>query len=287
MKQFFSNTGLTSTSANYICNIAKEYLETLHVEIRAFKPYDTYMGLIDSSTKHLVSSGNTDIAILQGHIHVIADINGLVAWLREAIKQKDDLLQYAEAQVRYSFRPAPEYPQRPTPISKEDVMKEWSAEKLSRYYAIEAVAIHYGKYIHPKMPISEIKSDFIKKINNPRIVTGEGHDAMLEEYQPTFELHKINFTFMQLQQTYREAEKRLNSIKAEIKEAMTEKNRVQSSYYQQILSQYKADQALWETEFNQAVEDEIEKISQYKIVIPDQFREIYNFLNNLGKGENK
>jgi hypothetical protein len=287
MEQFFSTTGLTSTSANYICNIAKEYLETLHEEIRAFKPYDTYMGLIDSPTKHLVSSGNTDIAILQEHINIIAEINGFVAWLREAIKQKEDLLHYADIQVRRSFRPAPEYPSHPTPVTKEDIMKEWSAEKLSRYYAIEAVATHYGKYIHPRMPISEMKSDFIKKINNPKVVTGEGHDAILKEYQPTFTTHEVNFTFMQLQQKYREAEKRLNSIKAEIEEAMTEKNRVQSSYYQQILSQYKADQALWETEFNQAVEDEIEKISQYKIIIPDQFREIYNFLNNLGKGENK
>lgn len=287
MKQFFSNTGLTSTSANYICNIAKEYLETLHEEIQAFKPYDTYMGLIDSSTKHLVSSGNTDIAILQEHIHVIADINGFVAWLREAIKQKEDLLQYAEVQVRYSFRPAPEYPQSPTPVTKEDVMREWSVEKLSKYYALEAVATHYGKYIHPRMPISEMKSDFIKKINNPKVVTGEGHDAMLKEYQPTFKLDEVNFIFMQLQQTYREAEKRLNSIKAEVEEAVTEQNRVQSSYYQQILSQYKADQALWEAEFQQAVEDEIEKISQYKIVIPVQFKEIYDFLNNLGKGENK
>lgn len=287
MKQFFSNTGLTSTSANYICNIAKEYLETLHEEIRAFKPYDTYKGLIDSPTKHLVSSGNTDLSILQEHTHVIAEINGLVAWLREAIKRKDELLQYAEVQVRYSFRPAPTYPPRPTSVSEEDIMKEWSVEKLSKYYALEAVAIHYGKYIHPKMPISEIKSDFIKKINNPRIVTGEGHDAMLEEYQPTFELHEINFIFMQLQQTYREAEKRLNSIKAEIKETITERNRIESNHYQQVLSQYKTDQALWEAEFQQAVEDEIEKISQYKIVIPEQFKEIYNFLNNLGKGENK
>ena len=287
MTQFFSNTGLTSTSANYICNVAKEYLETLHEEIRAFKPYDTYMSLIDSPTKHLVSSGNTDLSILQGHIHVIAEINGFVAWLREAIKQKEDLLQYAEVQVRHSFRPAPEYPQRPIPVTKEDVMKEWSEEKLARYYAIEAVATHYGKYIHPRMPISEIKSDFIKKINNPKVVTGEGHDAMLKEYQPTFELHEVNFTFMQLQQTYREAEKRLNSIRAEVEEAMTEQNRVQSSYYQQILSQYKADQALWENEFQQAVKDEIEKISQYKIVVPVQFKGIYDFLNNLGKGESK
>lgn len=287
MKQFFSNTGLTSTSANYICNVAKEYLETLHEEIRAFKPYDTYMSLIDSSTRHLVSSGNTDLSILQEHTHVIAEINGFVAWLREAIKTKDDLLQDAESKVRFLFRAAPEYPQRPTPISKEDIMREWSEEKLSKYYALEAVATHYGKYIHPRMPISEMKSDFIKKINNPKVVTGEGHDAMLKEYQPTFKLQEVNFIFMQLQQTYREAEKRLNSIKTEIEEAMTEQNRVQANYYQQTLSQYKADQALWEAEFQQAVEDEIEKISQYKIVIPEQFKEIYNFLNNLGKGENK
>lgn len=287
MEQFFSNTGLTSTSANYICNVAKEYLETLHEEIRAFKPYDTYMGLIDSSNKHLVSSGNTNLSILQEHTHVIAEINGFVAWLREAIKQKDDLLQYAEVQVRYSFRPAPEYPSRPTPVTKEDIMKEWSVEKLSKYYALEAVATHYGKYIHPKMPISEMKSDFIKKINNPKVVTGEGHDAMLKEYQPTVELHDVNFTFMQLQQTYREAEKRLNSIKAEIEEAITEQNRVQSNYHQQLLSQYKVDQQLWESELQQAIEDEIEKISQYKIIIPEQFKAAYDFLNNLGKGENK
>lgn len=287
MKQFFSNTGLTSTSANYIGNVAKEYLETLHEQIRAFQPYDTYMGLIDSPTKHLVSSGNTDLSIIQTNIQIISDINGFVAWLREAIKAKDDLLQDAKSQVLSSFKPAPECPQRPTVFTKEDIMKDWSAEKLSKYYAIEAVATHYGKYIHPRMPISEMKSDFIKKINNPKVVIGDGHDAMLKEYQPTMELHLVTDAFMQLQQTYREAEKRLNSMKTEIEEALTERNRIQSDNYQKELSQYKADHALWETEFYQAVNDKIEKISQYKIIIPDQFKEIYNFLNNLGKGGNK
>lgn len=287
MKQFFSNTGLTSTSANYICNVAKEYLETLHEQIRAFQPYDTYMCLIDSPTKHLVSAGSTDLSVIQTNIKIITEINGFVSWLREAIKAKDDLLANVDELVRSSFRPAPEYPKRSMIYSKEDILKEWSVEKLSRYYAIEAVATHYGKYIHPKMPVSEMKADFVRKINNPKVVIGEGHDAMLKEYQPTMELHKVTDTFMQLQQIYREAEKRLNSIKTEIEEAITEKNRIQNNNFQKELSQYKADQELWETEFYQAVNDEAEKISQYKIVIPDQFQEIYNFLNNLGKGGNK
>lgn len=287
MKQFFSNTGLTSTSANYICNIAKEYLETLHEEIRAFQPYDTYMGLIDSPTKHLVSVGNTDLSRIQTNIKVIAEINGFVAWLREAIKTKEDLLKYVDAKIRYSFRPAPEYPSRPDTTSQENIMKEWSVEKLSKYYALEAVATHYGKYIHPKMPVSMMKSDFIKKLNSPKVVIGEGHDAILKEYQPTLELQQVENTFMQLQSTYREAEKRFNSIKAEIEETLAELNKIQSDNYQKMLSQYKADQAIWETELHQAIEEERQKISQYKIVIPEQFKEIYNFLNNLGKGENK
>jgi NADPH-dependent glutamate synthase beta subunit-like oxidoreductase len=134
---------------------------------------------------------------------------------------------------------------------------------------------------HVHYAIDYLKSPNSYRLGENVLVIGAGNVAM--DAARTAKHHGASNVTV----GYRKDFEDMTATKAEIKEAMTEKNRVQSSYYQQILSQYKADQALWETEFNQAVEDEIEKISQYKIVIPDQFKGIYNFLNNLGKGENK
>ena len=87
LTQFFTTgQGLTSTSANFLCNIAKEYLETIHSQLTSFNTWDEYMSLIDSDSVHQTKVGNKDISIFNGHLAQIATINAFVAWLREAIR---------------------------------------------------------------------------------------------------------------------------------------------------------------------------------------------------------
>ena len=89
---FFGEQGLTSTSANHIANLAKEYVAGLEESIDGVTLYNTEVSLLidPSGNKHSLVVGNTleDIEDIKNKAMHIAEAKSLIAWLREAIKAK-------------------------------------------------------------------------------------------------------------------------------------------------------------------------------------------------------
>ena len=288
-KFFTTEQGLTSTSANYICNIGKEYLETIHTQLQHFKPYDTFQGLIDTDTKHQTQKGNSDLSIFNKGIEEIAQINAFVSWLREAIKTKEKMMEYKFVEDEISEKmEEPKYPNeivnQESP-SMEDLLSELSEDKLAKYYALEAISAHYGKYIHPNMPLSKMRSEYLKIVNNPIEVKGHGHDAEIIEYKPTVSKEELEKLFMQLQNIYREAEKQLNVIKFELETELSKRVSDLSTKKKNAMAQYESERKIFFETLHKEVNDLIAERSKWKIKIPERFKDTYEFLNNIGKGK--
>ena len=91
---FFAENGLTSTSANHIANLAKEYVKAQEQELESVEFYNTYLTIIGSDKEQRVQRGCTsqqldDIAV---KLRDISLANSLIAWLREAIKMRSQML---------------------------------------------------------------------------------------------------------------------------------------------------------------------------------------------------
>lgn len=286
LTQFFTTgQGLTSTSANFLCNIAKEYLETIHSQLTSFNTWDEYMSLIDSDSVHQTKVGNKDISIFNGHLAQIATINAFVAWLREAIRTKEELMDYnnVERELEKQFT-EPKDPTVSQLVSKSDVMAEWDEKKLAKYYALEAVSAHFGKYIHPRMPLSMIRSKYLEVLSNPIVITGSGHDAMKIERKPTISPDDMENLFMGLQNKYRDAEKQLNAMKYELEEEVSKRNIEISNQNTKALSDYRIAKQLYHEELHKAVQEQIDEIAKWKIKVPEQFKETCKILNQISKG---
>ena len=85
--------GLSSTSANYIANLGKEYIVELEHKLNNIVCYDTTQTLMLNTTPVTTSKGLTDDDIKKFNdiLVQIADIKSLCAWLREAIRAKDEM----------------------------------------------------------------------------------------------------------------------------------------------------------------------------------------------------
>ena len=92
---FFGESGLTSTSANHVANLAKEFVQNIENELKTIKFIDTSVSLIGSNEENILSEGACDDKILeiQDMLHSISQANSLIAWLREAIKAREDMLR--------------------------------------------------------------------------------------------------------------------------------------------------------------------------------------------------
>lgn len=90
---FFGEQGLTETSANHIANIAKETLKKDEADIAAISFIHKQVSLLNDKTRSDISLG-LDEAECRGIVEKlehIMKVKSLIAWLREAIKEKNRL----------------------------------------------------------------------------------------------------------------------------------------------------------------------------------------------------
>ena len=281
---FTTENGVTSTSANYICNIAKEYLDSIHKKIESIKLYNESLCLLDTDSKKQLSIGITDLEQIQNDIKTIASINALVTYLRKAIAIKEDVINDIENYVIEKYNIV--YPKshfEKKALKEEDIIKEFSLEETIEYDFLTAHAAHYGKMIHPKQPISIARDKFNDIINNPNIIKGEGHDAIIIERTPSLSQEEVESFFMELLNKQRDYEKRLNHIKFEIKERLTKRNIEIANENKLDVHRYLTEYDLVHNEFKRLVEVERSEISKLKIIIPEKFKNTFDFLNSLGK----
>lgn len=288
---FFGNSGLTSTEGNHLCNIAQEMIQSMVETLNNLKLYQIFISPIGSSEKQLMSDGNTDISIVSKYLDVCSQANSFCAWVREAIKKKEEMLcnidNYTlELWAKENNIEIPEAPIKPSilkTITEKDIIESWSIDKRSRYLALEAAAATYGKCIHPDGVFSNARKEAHNAANNLISKEGQGRDLILYYKQLTVPIDTIDSTFMQLQSIYRSYEKELNALKAEIKEEVNRRNSENKYTYQKELINYNAEVdkysaklAELQTQLNNWKICEKEKIAKLKIVIPENLLEIYN-----------
>ena len=126
---FFSpeGKGLTSTSANHIANMAKEMIRTLETELGSMVFYSTEVALIgnDAANTLTVGTDDTTLRATADKLFRIARAKSLIAWLREAIKAKERLIEEVSAMTVNDFAKLegieiPEAPKMEPALTEDD-----------------------------------------------------------------------------------------------------------------------------------------------------------------------
>lgn len=91
---YFGDSGLTSTSANHIANMAKESLKEVVTELGCVSFYGSTVTTIEGSTPQTAKVGSTHEQLnkVQDMLEAVGNTHALIAWLREAIKARERLL---------------------------------------------------------------------------------------------------------------------------------------------------------------------------------------------------
>lgn len=294
---YFSNEGITSTNANFYANIAKELQNAATERLNNVKFFKTSVAVIGSNEKQVMNDGNTDLEFILGDLSLISQLNSFCAWVREAIKEKDnqmrevnnlDITAWAN-KYGIELPEKPSYPEDIVLITEQDVMNMWDINKRNRYLRLEAFASTFGKYIHPNGAYSNARKAAHTAANNRIVKEGIGRDMVFYYSEPTISLDDIDKLFMILQDEYRKYEKELNQLKAELKETANKINCDNDNQYHVKIDAYRTEQheynTRWSeirTQFNTWRTKELERISKLKITIPDALKPIFNIIKAAG-----
>ena len=292
---FFENGFMTSTEAQNICNIAKEAVTNEHERLSAVSFYDTEIASIISPEAFIKTKiSPNDISWISESLDKIGRYNALNAWLKEAIKAKEEAMDEVDIMDVTTLDFYEDYikPEEPTigynSFDEEQVMSEWSADKLNRYYTLNSEAAVIGKYIHDSGAIAKARKDLVNKMANPSTVSGQGRETIVYKYIPSVDTEVVEGIYMSLLAKHRKLNAELNSLKAEIKETINKKNieasiafRDKHTEWEYKISEYYSLVKQREAKINEYKISEKERISKLKINVPSSLMDTYKEIKAL------
>lgn len=295
---FFGSEGLTSSSANYIANIAKELIRNLESEIQSIRFVHEEMSVIGSTVQHTLSLGceDEDVRDIEPKLERIIRMKSLIAWLREGLKEKDRLynevnnLSNDDALKELGIQ-RPELPEKPKELTEAEYISGFSVERRSKIYALQTRAASYGKLVHENGLFTKARKELFDSKTSPSTVSEfKGKDSyrtnqtiVVYNREAAVDSALVENVYFRLQNLQREAQAELNGILHEISEAVklenfkrheSYANSRQDCIHQRMMCNYKAME--WK-------EKELHRISLLKIVIPDSLRDVYEEVNSTGK----
>ena len=284
-KIFFGENGLTTTSANTIANLAKESYQFKEEELNAIQFYNTRVKLLSSGEDTIISMGITQgIEDVPSSLREIASLKSLIAWLREAIKAKENLIREARNLSYKDFGiEVPEQPICEDTLAEEDYIATLNIKQRNRYYYLDTLCAVLGNYIHPSGSYAKARKKLRELMNNPITISGSGRDAIVYTHEPSIDYDIVEDTFMSLQQEYRAYQSELNSMKHEMEMAIQEDSRKKSLAYQEAYAKWSYEMERINADFKIKKDKAIVDAQSLKIIIPDALKPIYDRVKSLGK----
>lgn len=284
-EQFFSLKGLTSTSANHIANLAKEYIQTLRTYINnlSFVGENTVAGGYTYITSSATPKEEFDNLIPT--LNKISQATQLIAWLREGIKEKQNALAqipiFEEYLDKYNIKE--ERPVKEEYITEEDVIKSWNDDKYNAYLTAQTYASVFGEIIHPQGEYSNARKELAKAIAKPNKVEGQGRDLTVRTLVPNYDLKNVDDKFFELQKLQREYQAKYNQYAHEITAALDADKIAKDSAYQEAFEKYTKEHSKLYNEYIVWCNAENKRIADLKINITGALMDIYNEIQGLSK----
>ena len=292
---FFKTEGeeggaLTSTSANHISNLAKEYIQGTETYLNNISFLNIEVALVGSTSVNTIQTGEESEVLedLQSTLEKVAQAKSLIAWLREGIKAKENLVNSLrtisiEDWCKENGMVMPETPSYGHVLTEEEYYASLPIKERNRYYQLETEAAVLGKYIHPNGHLSNARKELKDKIYHPHRVDGKGRDALIYTYTPTISAALVDNVFYELQKKHREIQAQLNAMKYSCEQAINESTNKVNTEYMAASQKYQAELKDVLGAFKTWKDEKSQEYSKLKIVIPHSLMGIYNTINSLGK----
>jgi hypothetical protein len=282
-QQFFGDRGCTATSANHIANLAKEAYERLEAKLNTTSFIRETITVIGSTAETNVKLSQAGLITLAPNIlKEICEYKSLIAWLREAIKEKENLFKANKLWVSDEYTEhMKNRPQCEDYLTEQDVIESWTIAEQEDYLSLETICAVIGKYIHPNGPLSKAKTELSNRINKPVTTECSGRDTIIRRYYPECTEEEVNNLFFSLQKNHREYQARLNGIKHKIDMTIREDIQKKDEAYKKALQEFnnKAEELLVADKLTR--EEKHKEIEALKIVIPNDLKSVYDKLTSM------
>lgn len=293
---FFGKEGLTSTSANHVANMAKEYAERIGQDVKTLRLFTQKARLLSDNTEALLQLPLDCLDEIPNAIRDISKCNALIGWLREAIAERDKCKKetmnctfFQWAQNNNVIVPVP--PELPKEVGDlvsvgQEIL---NVKQNARYIELKTKLAVYGKFIHPEGLLPKALKEMEHYKANPTKIDGTGRDMVIYSYDvSSTDISRLNNLFFDLQRVYRALQAELNGIehsfRIESEKEYTKRlseYKVQYAIYEDCCKTYKAKMASLREQYKEWQMKKADEFNQLRIIIPDYLHDIFVKVNSL------
>lgn len=291
---FFGEQGLTSASASHVSAMANVMANDIEERVKALRLYRKYIRVIGDG-ESLVEERVDTLGNIEHDLDSISKANALIAWLREAIKEREACLDNINATSLEEFcemkgidlGEEPRMPKMPR-VNFNDLHTILGAgltiKEYNRLTELNSTLAVYGKFIHDKGLLTEHKRKLQSIAKNPIVYQESGRDTIITRYEAD-PAESIDETYTALQAKYRKLQAEKNGIEAKWSDIANDYQvKVKRAYdeaiaeYRKACDDYEVRRAEAQSALVDWIKEECDRVAALKIIIPNDLKDIYEVL---------
>lgn len=293
---YFGDEGLTSTSASHVSAMANVMVQDIKNRLMGLRLYEKSIRVIGDAEVTVETVNNTLPDIAEG-VKQICKANALIAWLREAVKEREQAQKYVSDMSLDDWmkkqgieKPvSPEPPQMPR-INFQDYKTildtGLSVKEYNRFVELNSALAVYGEMIHEKGLLTRQKSELARIMQNPTEVKESGRDTIITTYKVDVNISAdIDNLYTELQSEYRKLQAEKNGIEAKFSNLAMDYQTRKMDEFKTAKTKY--DHDLWvvssqsvgyDTQMKEWKKQRLEELAALKIIIPNDLKTLYKEL---------
>lgn len=292
---FTTEEGMTSTSAQHVSAMANVMVQDIKQHIMGLRLYEKSIRVIGDAEVTVETVNNTLPEIAES-VKRICKANALIAWLREAVKEREEAQKYVSDMSLDDWmkkqgieKPvSPEPPQMPR-INFQDYKTildtGLSVKEYNRFVELNSALAVYGEMIHDKGLLTRQKNELARIMQNPTEVKESGRDTIITTYKVSPHMTDIDNLYTELQSEYRKLQAEKNGIEAKFSnlamDYQTRKNdewKAAKAQYDRDLQKVNSELVGIQTQMKEWKKQRLEELAALKIIIPDALKPLYKEL---------
>ena len=292
---FTTEEGMTSTSAQHVSAMANVMVQDIKQHIMGLRLYEKSIRVIGDAEVTVETVNNTLPEIAES-VKRICKANALIAWLREAVKEREQAQKYVSDMSLDDWmkkqgieKPAvPQPPQMPR-INFQDyntiLDTGLTVKEYNRFVELNSALAVYGEMIHEKGLLTRQKSELARIMQNPTEVKESGRDTIITTYKVSPHMIDIDNLYTELQSEYRKLQAEKNGIEAKFSNiAMDYQTRKMDEWkaakaqYDRDLQKVNSELVGIQTQMKDWKKQRLEELAALKIIIPDAMKPLYKEL---------
>ena len=293
---YFGEEGMTSTSAQHVSAMANVMVQDVKQHIMGLRLYEKSIRVIGDVECKVEEVNNTLPEISEG-VKQICKANALIAWLREAVKEREKAQQYVQDMTldKWMELEGIEKPTSPQPpmmpkINFQDyntiLETGLTVKEYNRFVELNSALAVYGEMIHDKGLLTRQKNELARIMQNPTEVKESGRDTIITTYKVDVNIGvDLDKLYTELQSEYRKLQAEKNGIEAKFSNmAMAYQTRkmeewkAAKSQYDRDLTRVNSELVGIQTRMQEWKKQRLEELAALKIIIPNDLKALYKSL---------